>query len=59
MKTLDNQSPIQGRVCGVLADLCPRCGQSRKETLIARFGGDLLMPDVEKQYSARSGEVVT
>jgi hypothetical protein len=27
-------------------DLCPRRGQYRKETLIARFGGDVLMPDV-------------
>jgi hypothetical protein len=27
-------------------DLCPRCGQCRKDTLIARFGGDALMPDV-------------
>jgi hypothetical protein len=25
---------------------CPRRGQYRKETLIARFGGDVLMPDV-------------
>jgi hypothetical protein len=28
------------------ADLCPRRGQYRKETLIARFGGDVLMSDV-------------
>jgi hypothetical protein len=27
-------------------DLCPRRGQYRKETLVARFGGDVLMPDV-------------
>jgi hypothetical protein len=27
-------------------DLCQRKGQYRKETLIARFGGDVLMPDV-------------
>ena len=27
-------------------DLCPRRGQCRKDTLIARFGGDVLMPDV-------------
>jgi hypothetical protein len=27
-------------------DLCPRRGQYRKETLIARFGGDALMADV-------------
>jgi hypothetical protein len=26
--------------------LCPRRGQHRKETLVARFGGDMLMPDV-------------
>jgi hypothetical protein len=29
-------------------DLCPRRGQYRKETLIARFGGDVLMPDVRR-----------
>jgi hypothetical protein len=27
-------------------DHCPRHGQYRKETLIARFRGDVLMPDV-------------
>jgi hypothetical protein len=27
-------------------DLCPRSGQYRKDTLVARFGGDVLMPDV-------------
>jgi hypothetical protein len=27
-------------------DLCPRRGQYRKDTLIARFGGGVLMPDV-------------
>jgi hypothetical protein len=27
-------------------DHCPRRGQYRKETLLARFGGDVLMPDV-------------
>jgi hypothetical protein len=27
-------------------DHCPRRGQYRKETLITRFGGDVLMPDV-------------
>jgi hypothetical protein len=27
-------------------DHCPRKGQYRQETLIARFGGDVLMPDV-------------
>jgi hypothetical protein len=27
-------------------DLCPRRGQYRKDTLIARFGGDVLMPDL-------------
>jgi hypothetical protein len=27
-------------------DLCPRRGQYRKDRLIARFGGDVLMPDV-------------
>jgi hypothetical protein len=26
--------------------LCPRRSQYRKDTLIARFGGDVLMPDV-------------
>jgi hypothetical protein len=28
------------------SDLCPRRGQYRKETLIARFGADVLMPDL-------------
>jgi hypothetical protein len=27
-------------------DLCPRVGQYRKDTVIARFGGDVLMPEV-------------
>jgi hypothetical protein len=27
-------------------DLCPRRGQYRKETLIEKFGGDVLMPDM-------------
>jgi len=27
--------------------LCPRRGQYRKDTLIARFGGDVLMPDFQ------------
>jgi hypothetical protein len=27
-------------------DLCPRSGQCRKDKLIARFGGDVLMPDL-------------
>jgi hypothetical protein len=27
-------------------DHCPRRGQYRKETLVARFNGDVLMPDV-------------
>jgi hypothetical protein len=27
-------------------DLCPRKGQYRKQTLIERFGGEVLMPDV-------------
>jgi hypothetical protein len=27
-------------------DHCPRRGQYRKDTLIARFGADVLMPDV-------------
>jgi hypothetical protein len=30
---------------GAVCDHCPRSGQYRKETLIARFGGDVLMPD--------------
>jgi hypothetical protein len=34
------------RVVRLACDLCPRRGQYRKETLIARFGGDVLMPDV-------------
>jgi hypothetical protein len=27
-------------------DYCPRRGQYRKETLLSRFAGDVLMPDV-------------
>jgi hypothetical protein len=34
------------RMVRLACDLCPRRGQYRKETLIARFGGDVLMPDV-------------
>jgi hypothetical protein len=34
-------------------DLCPRRGQYRKETLIARFGGDVLMPDVRHLIAER------
>jgi hypothetical protein len=30
----------------LVCDHCPRSGQNRKETLIAQFGGDVLMPDV-------------
>jgi hypothetical protein len=29
-------------------DLCPRRGQYRSETLVARFGDDVLMPDVRR-----------
>jgi hypothetical protein len=37
---------------GALAcDQCPRKGQYRKETLIARFGSDVLMPDGPKLES--------
>jgi hypothetical protein len=34
------------RMVRLACDYCPRKGQYRKETLIARFGGDVLMPDV-------------
>jgi hypothetical protein len=34
---------FQGRSIDLACDLCPRRGQYRKETLIARFGGDVLM----------------
>jgi hypothetical protein len=34
------------RMVRLASDLCPRRGQYRKETLIVRFGGDVLMPDV-------------
>jgi hypothetical protein len=30
-----------------------------QSTLVARFGGDVLMPDVQKQRSTRFDEVVT
>jgi hypothetical protein len=33
------------RMVRLACDLCPRRGQYRKDTLIARFGGDVLMPD--------------
>jgi hypothetical protein len=34
------------RMVRLACDYCPRRGQYRKETLVARFGGDVLMPDV-------------
>jgi hypothetical protein len=34
------------RMVRLACDLCPRRGQNRKDTLVARFGGDVLMPDV-------------
>jgi hypothetical protein len=34
------------RMVRLACDLCPRRGQYRKGTFIARFGGDVLMPDV-------------
>jgi len=34
------------RMVRLACDLCPRRGQYRKNTLVARFGGDVLMPDV-------------
>jgi hypothetical protein len=34
------------RMVRLACDHCPRVGQYRKDTLIARFGGDVLMPDV-------------
>jgi hypothetical protein len=36
------------RMVRLACDHCPRRGQYRKETLIARFGGDVLMPDVRQ-----------
>lgn len=32
-------------------DLCPRRGQYRKETLVALFGGDILMPDLRHKIA--------
>jgi hypothetical protein len=46
------------RMVRLACDLCPRCGQYRKDTLIARLGGDVLIPDVRHviaQGCARSG----
>ena len=40
----------------LVCDLCPHRGQYRKDTLIARFEGGVLMPDVRHliaQYPAR------
>jgi hypothetical protein len=34
------------RMVRLACDYCHRRGQYRKETLIARFSGDVLMPDV-------------
>jgi hypothetical protein len=34
------------RIVWLACDLCPRRGQYRKDTLVARFGGDVLMLDV-------------
>jgi hypothetical protein len=34
------------RMVRLACDHCPRRGQYRKDTLIARLGGDVLMPDV-------------
>jgi hypothetical protein len=34
------------RTVRLACDLCPRRGQYRKETLVARFGGHAPMPDV-------------
>jgi hypothetical protein len=34
------------RMVRLACDYCSRRGQYRKETLIARFGGEVLMPDV-------------
>jgi hypothetical protein len=34
------------RMVRLACDHCPRLGQYRKETLVARFGGDVLMPEV-------------
>jgi hypothetical protein len=34
------------RMVRLMCDHCPRRGQYRKDTVIARFGDDVLMPDV-------------
>jgi hypothetical protein len=36
--------------------LCPRMGRYRKETLIARFGGEVLMPERHGQGLATCSE---
>jgi hypothetical protein len=38
----------------MVCDHCPRHGQYRKETLIEKFGGDVLMPDVRHLNCAMS-----
>jgi hypothetical protein len=40
------------RMVRLACDHCPRRGQYRKETLVARFGGDVLMPDVRHPIAA-------
>jgi len=45
--TYDTPNLAQWPYPMVLAcDHCPRKGQYRKQTLLARFGGDVKMPDV-------------
>ena len=39
------------RMVRLACDLCPRRGQYRKETLIALFGGDVLMPDLRHKIA--------
>jgi hypothetical protein len=41
------------RMVRLACDHCPRVGQYRKETLIARFGGDVLMSDVRHYLIAQ------
>jgi hypothetical protein len=44
------------RMVWLACDLCPRRGQYRNETLVARFGGDVLMPDVRQSIAERPRE---
>ena len=39
------------RMVRLACDPCDRRGQYRKETLIAKFGGDVLMPDLRQKIA--------